>query len=97
MQGSDLEVGFLLASHKQKIESACIAERNFYRVSERLEDMELELKKKRCTHCETNPETSALDKIEEEEIMKRREEKRKQIEDNEKEQIACAERKFSSL
>lgn len=93
MQGTDLEVGFLLASHKQKIESACVAERNFFRVSERLEDLELELKKKRCVHCETNPETSAQDKLDQEEIMKRREEKRKMIEDNEKQQIACAERK----
>ncbi|KAI6184330.1 hypothetical protein M3Y97_00584700 [Aphelenchoides bicaudatus] len=93
LNGTDLEVGFLLASHKERIESACIAERNFFRISERLEDLELELKKKRCTHCESNQElASAQDKLEQEEFMRRREEKRKQIEENERMQIANAER-----
>lgn len=87
-----MEVGFLLASHKERIEAAAFAERNFFRASERLEDLELELKKKRCLHCESNRESTAQEKIEQAEIQKRREEKRKQFEDDEKQRIANAER-----
>lgn len=91
MNGADLEVGFLLASHKERIESAAFAERNFFRASERLEDLELELKKKRCNHCESNQESTAQEQIEQAEIQKRREEKRKEFEATEKQQFAHAE------
>ena len=46
MRGADLDVGFLLASHKDRIETACIAERNLFRASQRLEDVELDLDRK---------------------------------------------------
>lgn len=92
LSGADLEVGFLLASHKDRIETAAYAERNFFRASEKIEDLELELKKKRCVHCSLSNQTSEKERQEQEEIQKRREEKRKQFEDNEKEQLIHAER-----
>lgn len=96
LNGADLEVGFLLASHKDRIESAAFAERRFFRASERIEDLEMELKKKRCALCGTNNnrEVSDQEKKEQEEIQKRREAKRKEFEDTNKQQIANAERKI---
>jgi hypothetical protein len=46
LNGADIDVGFLLASHKERIEAACLSERKYFRIAERVEDMELELKKK---------------------------------------------------
>lgn len=46
MNGADIDVGFLLASHKERIEAACVAERNYFVAAEKIEDLELELAEK---------------------------------------------------
>ncbi|KAI6196677.1 hypothetical protein M3Y94_01137200 [Aphelenchoides besseyi] len=99
LNGADFDVGILLASHKERIEAACIAERNYFRVSEKVDDLEVELEKKnkmlvdrKCPRCESNNEETEQEKRAKEERLKRREEQRKKMEDNERQKFACAER-----
>ncbi|KAI6242998.1 hypothetical protein M3Y99_00210600 [Aphelenchoides fujianensis] len=104
MNGADIDVGILLASHKEKIEQACIAERNLFRMSGKVEDLELELQKKtkllderRCPRCESSAEETEKEKREQEARLKQREQRRQQLEAVERQQFARADRTWTRV
>ncbi|CAD5212215.1 unnamed protein product [Bursaphelenchus okinawaensis] len=99
----DVDIGFLLASHKERIEAACVAERNYFQAAEKVEDLEVELKQKTkllesrvCSKCNSQGETDEQRKDREARETKRLEQ-RKQFEMTEKQKFADAQKVGAAL
>ncbi|CAD5216361.1 unnamed protein product [Bursaphelenchus xylophilus] len=104
LSGVDVDIGFLLASHKERIEAACVAERNYFQAAERVEDLELELKEKSklvdsklCAKCSSSQDESDDQRRDREERELKRLEQRKQFEVTEKRKFEDAQRVGAAL